>query len=234
MYAPVPFIFSLMSQTSTFSKLILVAICLVMLMVGAIAYFGYYQREYYSWSGEIRLWNGTKLQIRRHSSQRIYHGGHGFGWGGGDPWGDIRFTVGGRDYQLEGPYTPIAVQPDEDGTVYVVVYDRESEKSVQRHYFFRIYRNRGTESWDEIKPDEFPKHLAIQNTWLNRDNGGVNEYKLVAKMDPADGWFRLSLTAALWCQLDRPELTEPTESFVREFKTKWIRPISQQSPDGVR
>ena len=66
-----------------------------------------------------------------------------------------------------------------------------------------------------------------------KDNGGTNQYELVETMDPAEGWFRLSLTAALWCQLDRPELSEPTEDSVREFKTKWIRPISQNRPDGV-
>jgi hypothetical protein len=222
-----------MSQPSTFWKLILVAICLVILIGGAIAYFGYYQREYSTWSQEIRLWNGTKLQIQQHSSQRIYHGCHAFGWGGGDPWGDIQFTIGGKNYRLEGPYIPIAVQPDEDGSVYVVVFDRESEKAGQRRYFFRIYRNRGTNSWDEIRPDEFPKHLAIQNTWLHKNNGGINEYELVTKMDPAEPWFQRSLTAALWCQLDRPELNEPTERFVREYKTKWIRPIGKYRPDGA-
>jgi hypothetical protein len=225
-----------MSQPTTFRNRILVAICLVMFVGGAISYFGYYRREYHSWSNEIRLWNGTKLRIQQHCSQRIYHGGHGFGWGGGDPWGDVLFTFSNKKYRLEGPYIPIAVQPDEDGTVYVVVYDRESKEAGQHHgQFFRIYRNRGVNLWDEIHPDKFPKHLAIQNTWLNAHNGSLNEYELVARMDPTEPWFRHSLTASLWSFLNCPELStglEPSESFVREFKEEWIRPIGPIRSDG--
>jgi hypothetical protein len=226
-----------MSQPSTFWHRILVAVCVVTFLGGAIAYFGYYRREYHAWSENIRLWNGTKLQIQQHSSERIYHGGHGFGWGGGDPWGDVQFTYVEKIYRWEGPYIPIAIQPDEDGTIYIVVYDRESEEASRtRGYFFRIYRNRGTKSWDEIGPKDFPKHLAIQNTWLHAHNGDLNEYELVAKMDPKEPWFRRSLTANLWDFLDCPELrtgSEATEIFVRDFKAQWIRPIGPYRPDGA-
>jgi hypothetical protein len=223
----------------------LLAVPLVMLLGAAIAYFGYFRREYHAWSEDVRLWNGTKVRIQRHSSERIYHGGHAFGWGGGDPRGDVQFTFGEKKYRWEGPYIPIAIQPDDDGAVYLVVYDRESEEASRRRgYFFRIYRSRGSGSWDEIAPKDFPKHLALQNTWLLASNGvGMdgrveNQYEIVAQMDPADPWFRRSLTASLWSFVVDPsdktdKNKEPSESFLREYKEKWIRPIGPYRPDGA-
>ena len=45
-------------------------------------------------------------------------------------------------------------------------------------------------------------------------------------MDPAEPWFRRSLTAKLWSYLDDPAFSmehEPSEDSVRQFKAKWIR-----------
>jgi hypothetical protein len=228
-----------MSQPSEIWNRIIAMISLVLLVGGAIACFGYFRREYHAWSEDARLWDGTTLRIQRHSSERVAHGPHGFVRGGGDPWGEVQFTFGETKYRWEGPYIPIAVQPDEDGAIYIVVYDRESEESRQTlDTMFRMYRSRGTDSWDEIAPKEFPKHLAIQNTWLNAHNGSLDEYELVAKMEPAEPWFRRSLTAALWAFLEDPSdktdrNKEPLESAVREYKAKWIRPIGAYRPDGA-
>ena len=114
-----------------------------------------------------------------------------FWWGGGNPWGDVQFTLDEREYRWEGPYIPIAVQRDRDNTVYIVVFDRESEeaKFPTKHplgmYLFRIYRSRGADSWDEISPEKFPPHLAIQNTWLEAYMQG----SLVAFLEYTNGNF---------------------------------------------
>jgi len=211
---------------------------IVLVLVGGTAvYWARFQREHHRWSEVIRLWDGRHLQIHQHSSNTAYHGavGHGspFWWGGGDPWHETHFTIDGKTYRWEGPYIPIAIQPDKDDTVYVVVYDRESEES-KRHptdFWFRLYRSRDGRTWDEIGPKEFPKHLAIQNTWLNEHNGELNEYEIVAKMDPKDPWFLRSFTAALWRLLESPDETRKdfVESAAREYKATWIRPVTIRS-----
>jgi len=221
-------------------------ILIVILIVAPIGvYWFHYRREYHESSEDIKLWAGGKLHIQRHSSQRVYHGGHGFGWGGGDPWEDVEFTVYDKDYRWEGPYIPIAIQTDQKfSAIYIVVYDRESEEARRSSgRMFRIYRNRGVDSWDEIAPKDFPKYLAIQNTWLRKNNGVgmdgavLNEYALVSGMDPKDPWFCSSLTASLWDLLENPNnktgKEESTESAVRAYKEKWIRPSPAYRPDGA-
>jgi hypothetical protein len=218
---------------------IIVAISWVMLVGGAVVYWSFFRREHHEWSEEIKLWDGRKLPIQRHNSDRVYHGGHGFGWGGGDPWEDVQFTIVGKEYRWEGPYIPIAIQPDKDNTVYLVVFDRESDFS---HPGFRLYRATSQSKWEEIPPAQFPKHLAIQNTWLRKNNGigmdgkVLNEYQVVSEMDPGFIWFRESLTAKLWSCLDDPNFSynnSPSEKFVRQFKAKWIRPLPAYRPDGA-
>ena len=166
-----------------------------------------------------------------------------FGWGGGDPWGGATFTINGTTYRWEGKYIPIAVQRDLTG-VYIVVFDRETSPNLLG---FRIYQATGPSTWKEVRPADFPKHLAIQNTWLRENNGigergkALNEYELVTKMDPGEFWFRHSLTATLWSCLDDPKADSllkpvlsfgetPSEDFVRQFKAKWIQPTSSDQP----
>jgi hypothetical protein len=226
---------------------IIVAISLVMLVGGAIVYWAFFQREHHEWTEVIRLWDGQRLQIQRHSSQRVYHGIAApcspFAWGGGDPWEITTFSWKARAYRWEGRYIPIAVQIDETGP-YIVVFDRETSPNLLG---FRIYRATGPSRWKEIRPAEFPKHLAVQNTWLRRNNGVgadgkvLNEYELVAKMDPREYWFRESLTAKLWRCLDDPKANSflspelafgeiPSEDFVRQFKARWIHATNSDQP----
>ena len=233
------------------SSLIIVLILLV--VGGAIVYWAFFQREHHEWAEDIRLWDGQRLQIQRHSSQRVFHGIAApcspFGWGGGHPWDDVQFTIDGKKYRWEGPYIPIAIQVDKTG-VYVVVFDRETSPDLLG---FRIYQATSPSTWKEVRPADFPKNLAIQNTWLHENNGigeggkVLNEYELVAKMDPGEFWFRESLTAKLWSCLDYPKADHllkpvlafnetPSEGFVSRFKAKWIHatsPNPSQSPPAA-
>jgi hypothetical protein len=194
-----------------------------------------YQRESAEWFETVRLWNGELLAVYRSHSQRIYHGDpHAFGWGGGDPRSGAAFTTNGTTYRWRGVYIPIAIQKDASG-VYIVTFDRETPNRTG----FRIYRAKDPSAWDEIPPSDFPKHLAIQNTWLSEDNGiGMdgkvqNQHDIVAKMDAGDYWFRESLTARLWSYLVDPSFkfeNVPDEKFVREFKAKWIENGGNEPP----
>jgi len=215
---------------------IISGISLVMLVVGVIAYFGYFKREHREWGEEINLLDGTKLRIHMHSSERIYYGNPVIGWGGGDPRVDLRFNFGGKEYRWEGPYIPLAIQPDQDHTIYMAVFDRESDNArYASNYLFRFYRSRGGSLWDEIRSSEFPKHLAVQNTSLSTNNGTlngkvINEYEIVAEMDPGDWLFQKSLTAFLWAFLEQLELSrgeDPPKKFLIGYKAKWIQPPKQ-------
>jgi hypothetical protein len=205
---------------------------LVIFTLGSYVYWwAFLKREYHQWSETIVLWDGRHLKIQKCTSQKAYHGTpnhlNPFWWGGGDPWDIVQFTVDDKEYRWEGPYIPIAVQPDKDA-VYIVVFDRETPGDCR----FRLYRNITTATWLEITPKDFPRHLAIQNTWLRTNNGirmdgtVVNEYDIVAKMDPGSYDFCGSLTAKLWDYLENPDFDyndSLLEGFLREYKTKWIR-----------
>ena len=210
--------------------------------VSAIVYWGFFQREYHQWSEVVRLWDGRTLAIEQFSSQRVYHGTHllcgGGGWGGDHPWEGVTFAADGKTYHWEGAYVPIAVQLDPTGA-YIVVFDRETDFS---HLRFRLYRASSPTQWEEINPPQFPKHLAIQNTWLRENNGiGMggkvqNEYEIVALMDPGDYWFRESLTGRLWSYLAEANFDYnaiPSEDFVRRFKKDWIQGAGHQRPQNA-
>jgi tetratricopeptide (TPR) repeat protein len=185
------------------------------------------KREHQRWTEIIQLWDGQYLKIKQHTSDIE---DSPLASSNSDPWQETTFTVGGKQYRWEGKYIPIAVQPDEKA-VYIAVYDRET-KDYDRPTRFRLYRSNSPTDWTEIAPKEFPKHLAIQNTWLREDDGILSDgttsdqYDLVAKMDPSAPWFRRSLTAKLWGYLEDPKFNierEPSEEFVKKFKAKWIR-----------
>ena len=203
----------------------------ILLLAGVTAgvavgvYTAFYERESTDWVEVVRLWNEQPLEVRQSYSQRVYHGNpHAFGWGGGDPRSEVTFNVDGTTYRWEGGYIPIAIQKDSSG-IYIVVFDRETPN----HTGFRLYRAKGPSVWDEIPPSDFPKHLAIQNTWLREDN------EIVAKMDPGDNWFRRSLTARLWSYLIDPAFkyeVVPDEKFARQFKAQWIQKAGNELPQN--
>jgi hypothetical protein len=199
-----------------------VILSLVILIGGAVIYWAFFQRERQNWSEVVKLWNGRTLPIQQQSSERACHfaAGHGYLWGGGDPWHKTTFLWMGKSYCWEGPYIPIVIQPDRDDVIYVVAFDRETPN--YRPTYFRLYQSVTCSSWKEIATNEYPKHLAIQNTWLHQDAGDI-----VAKMDPSSFWFRESLTAKLWSYLEHPHEFDfaetPSEDFVQRFKERWIR-----------
>jgi hypothetical protein len=219
-----------------------VKVSLVILVGAGIIYWAFFLREHHRWNEDLRLWNGGTLHVQQHMSRKAYHGlvGHAspFWWGGGDRWYEMQFTIGENKYRWEGPHTPIAIQADEDGTVYIVAFDRESEEAMPRrhsHPMFRIYRSHNDDSWAEITPKEFPRHLAIQNRQCasfsdGSDDDRSNVLAVIERMNPAELEFRSSLNGELWVFLEDPSGKAldgtPSVDFAREFKAKWIRPIA--------
>jgi hypothetical protein len=220
------------------------SIAIVLFVMGGAAFYwwAFLMREHSHWTETIQLWDGGSLKIYQHSSQKAYHGAVGhfspFWWGGGDPWGDVKFTVGGEKYRWDGAYIPIAIQPDNTG-VYIAVFDRET-KDYYHPTRFRLYRSTTPTTWEEIGSKDFPRHLAIQNTWLSRDhaigegaNPMPNDYEIVAMMDTAYSWFQRSLTAKLWSYLENPQFDmerDVPEAFLRQYKAKWITGSTSSKP----
>ncbi len=175
---------------------------------------------------------GKPWRFNEHRRSESFFGSHfsPISWGGGDPWAEIGFSSGGKQYNWQGPYIPIAVQPD-GGRFYLVVFDRESAPPV----YFRFYRSGETAKWEEIKAKEFPRHLAIQNTWLRKVNPAINEYEIVERLDPTDPSFQSSLTAQLWNYLENPTFRFnefPSEAFLKQFKATWIRTANTRQPQS--
>lgn len=222
---------------------IVLSVSLMLCSMGALIYWwAFYMREHHRWSEDLKLWNGEILHVQHHMSRKAYHGlvGHfsPFWWGGGDWRYELWATVGRNKYYWKGLHTPIAVQADEDGTVYIVAFDRTSEEA--RHKYgpmFRFYRALSDESWNEIAPETFPKHLAIQNRECNRCSAGNDEdrsniIEVIARMDPSEDEFRLSLNSGLWAFLEDPtgkaiDGKYPPVNFLQEFKDRWIRPCGK-------
>lgn len=222
---------------SSRSRLWIILALLLTLIGGYVIYWACFMREHRQWSDDLKLWNGERLHVQCHMSRKVLKG-RDWDWWSTGPWqyDKIAFTIDGKRFQWEGSYTPIAIQPDVDGVVYIVASDRQSEESRHRlSRMFRIYRSRSDGLWDEIAPAKFPKHLAIQNSQcsgLSRDGDDDRSDVLdvIERMDPAEREFRYSLNGELWVFLEDPNGKNiyPREGFFRDFKSKWIRPIRSE------
>lgn len=216
----------------------------VMSLIGGYGvYWAFYMREHRRWEEDLKLWNGGGLHAQLHISRKVIDGHGDLWWMPGDwRFDEVRFAFDGKQYRWESSHVPIAVQPDADGSVYIVAYDRESEDSTQRFGpLFRIYRSRNGDSWKEVAPETFPRHLAIQNRACAKfTSGGPNDpsniLPVIERMDPTELEFRLSLNGKLWGFLEDPSdktgmATDPSSSVLAQFKEEWIRPIgpAQQS-----
>ena len=81
-----------------------------------------------------------------------------------------------------------------DGTLYLIVFDRDSDSSKIRFRYFRQDSN----IFREISPADFPKEIATQNLWIDDDD----ELKAALQLDVDTTSFRMSLTAHVWYQLE--------------------------------
>jgi len=207
-------------------RYIILAIILIISIV-YVLYWAFFMREHHEWKENIVLSDGSKLLVHHHSSQLIFHGHpHYIGWGGGDPWNELLFIYKDVTITWEGPYIPIVLDFD-NNYPFLVAFDRESDVKAK----FRFYRF--DKVWMEIEPDNFPKHIAIQNMWLSEDNGYyddmvINEYIIVEKLDANHYPFRCSLTAKMWQKLSKNVKYSESDhevdtTLLEQYKLKYIR-----------
>lgn len=221
---------------------IVTVLCAIVVIGGPLLWWFGFRREHQQWDEDIKFWDRYTLNTHRHSSNQSPHGLASLGLSArpDDPWEEFHFKTDDREYHWEGPYIPVAIQPEQKHRAYyLVVHDRASDDALRNPgYLFRFYRSRDDGAWDEIEPKDFPKHLAIQNMGLKRQNGPVNEFGVVKRLNPAEPEFRKSLTAALWVFLEDPTDTtgknkEPSEETLKEYKKKWVRPPPKYRLDGA-
>ncbi len=87
---------------------------------------------------------------------------------------------------------PVSLRSYKDN-LYMITFDRESDF---RKIRFRYYKQNHN-VLSEISYKDYPKSIATQNLWLNKE-----DLKLLREFDPDDFWFRESLTANIWYQLE--------------------------------
>lgn len=139
-----------------------------------------------------------------------------------------------KHHSFKTKFIPI-IYAEFDLNQYVVVFDRESNSSES---IFRFYK--GNESkWEEIDYKEFPKHLAVQNAWLNIGENGFSlpEFKRQLPrqihtklsqilLNPPEQFDLnsegLYLTKKLWLLLDKGQQYYVSKEFPESFYTEFI------------
>ena len=166
---------------------------------------------------EIEITKDSSLLVTKKHSERIYYGGHALGWGGGHPKNKIQFKYNKIPYEHTTPFILIVLKLFK-GDFYFVYFDRETnfEKIV-----YRFYKTDKDGNTKEIKAKEFPKHLAVQNSWLDKKN------RLLLKEMDIEGEFSNSLTAKLWVRIEANILYYEQKygapvDIIRRYKEKYI------------
>lgn len=108
-----------------------------------------------------------------------------------------------RKIQWVGAGVPISLRVWK-GNLHMIVFDRDTDFSKIR---FRYYREKH-DVLTEIDARDYPPEIATQNLWLKADNGtrmdgtASNEYDTTRELNPKDVYFRRSLTAKIWAQIE--------------------------------
>lgn len=187
-------------------------------------------REFSKWTEEVMIADGNAITVNHRHSRDPYIS---FGHLGGVGSGDDHFSV--AEFSAPPQRFRWAVARDErpivlrlhEGRPWLVTFDRTDMGNIR----FRFYTFAGNGFATEIAPDNFPRQLAIQNMWLTNENGyrdgkPVNEYEIVAALDPASPDFQRSLTAKMWLCLGkgiRYESNGANPTFLGEYKEKYLK-----------
>lgn len=197
---------------------------LIILLLGTLFVYGCL-REHKQWTESVKFLDGTEGKADFHYSAWQYLSlGHAGGYGGGDDHYRLQMHTGGKLYTWSGGDERPFVFGLRDGKLYMAVFDR----GTYNRECFRYYRSDEANVLKEIPPDEFPKALAIQNTWLDKE--GI---ELLTSMDPEDWRFRESLTAKMWLHLEKGvdywKTQEAPPEVITEFKAKYLKDVPTSS-----
>ncbi len=201
-------------------------------------------REFSSWQEKIILPDGNELTvIHKHSNDPYISFSHLGGIGSGDDhFSVIEFVLPPKKFRwaVARDERPIVLRLNQKQP-WLVTYDRTDT------ICFRFYAFTEDGFATEIAAEDFPKHLAIQNMWLKKERGyrdgkPIDEYEIVAALDPTSYDFQNSLTAKMWLRIEkgiryssytdmklfgfRDMKADPL--FLTEYKKKYINKITTQ------
>ncbi|SDF50146.1 hypothetical protein [Cellulophaga baltica] len=176
------------------------------------------QRETVKSRLDIQAAKNLVIPIKKTHSQRVYYGGHGLGWGGGDVKNLIEFNYLDKAYSHETPFILVLFRLYKED-FYVVYYDRETDFN---NITYRFYKSNKKREFEEIKATTFPKHLAIQNRfWCIECSDGSKPEELIG-LEPTN--MLGTTTAQLWYLIEgKPKMyNENPKQFLKEYKRKYI------------
>lgn len=142
----------------------------------------------------------------------------------------LSFEWEGRGVGWYGKEIPITLR-EHEGRLFMIGFNREKIRSNRNRLVFFALNEEGT-GFDRIAPADFPKQIATQNMWLRADSryvgtneGKLDKWELLRKLDVDNRYFSNTLTAHIWSQTENnTEIytsgTIPIE-FVREYAEKY-------------
>lgn len=156
------------------------------------------------------------------------------------------FVWNGKSVAWKGKEFPITLR-EHNATLYMVGFNnKESHKS--RLVFYKL-RKEG-DGFEVINPADFPRQIATQNMSINLMHAGrhvrvnddfIDTWSVIRKLDIDNIYFSLSLTAAMWYQLEtgteyymqsRSDLTQKfLQDYVAKYKPIALPTIVKEAPE---
>ena len=120
----------------------------------------------------------------------------------------LEFDWNGKTVKWEGKEEiPITLR-EYEGTLYIVVFNREESAQGKSHMVFLKLDKKGT-SFETITPRDFPRQIATQNMWLRprsryAKTGDilVDQWQMLRTLDISSPAFGHSFTAKMWYQIE--------------------------------
>ena len=147
------------------------------------------------------------------------------------------FEWHGKKGEWKGKEFPITLRENGD-VLYLVGFNRQEIHNC-RLVFFKL-RNDGS-SFERIHPSDFPRQIATQNMSINLLNGRrhvrvgidlIDTWQVLRTLDLGSPYFSLSLTAAMWYQIENGTEYEQirkrdlvTKKFLEDYAAKY-KPIA--------
>lgn len=178
-------------------------------IIASFIFFLHMQRERDNWKENIEFIKDTFINVDFMRSSKKYYGSHVMGFGGGDHKNSFKFKYNEVEYFHKTPFTPLVMKLYKE-QFYIIYFDRTDINKVR----FQFFKSLKDGSFEKIKPELFPKSIAIQNRWFQK--------KINDKSD-----FASSLTAKIWQELTTNKPYYESDFFVpkellNDYKEKYI------------
>ena len=145
----------------------------------------------------------------------------------------IEFEWNGRTVKWAGKEEiPITLR-EHNGTLYMVVFNREDSAQGKSHFVFLKLAGKGT-SFETIASRDFPRQIATQNMWLGTrfvrtGDVFVDQWQMLRSLDIFAPAFGRRFTAQMWYQIETgteyDQIGTVDRKFLEEYVAKY-KPIA--------